>query len=393
MKRNSQLDFFIGILLILITIDHILLADDVIKYFTYEFVGWVTAAEGFVFLSGLTAGLVYTRRMAERGEDYVSVAVKARAFLIYKNHIALLFIALVAVLFGYGLHEYWANSYGLFYDNPLLSMFLGAVLLYQPAYLDILPMYAVFILFVPITIKYFMRGNVWQVFALSIAVYLISFLNGFDLFKDVPQKIDINIGFFNILSWQLIFFIGLFSGFSFYYGRSVRWVRNKYLLMLSLTVFLTLFVLKNTHVNVGQLEYLFARNTLGLVRIINALSIIFILSFVSSVKNNWFTFKPICYLGRNSLEVFSFHIVLLIIFKPIIEMVSKAYSFQITRHFFVYPLASIIIFSLIVPALFLAPTLLRKKTYVFNKRKIKPLLSEDWLTNTNILTEDYKQAV
>ncbi|MGY2132212.1 OpgC family protein [Hymenobacter sp. HD11105] len=393
MKRSDKLDFFRGILLILMTIDHILPSRDITKYFTCEFIGWVTAAEGFVFLSGLTAGLVYTRRMIEKGENFVSVAAKARAWLIYKNHIAILFFALLAVLFGYGVNEYWGNNYGLFYNNPFLSMILGTVLLYQPAYLDILPMYTIFVLFVPIIIKYFIKGYAWYIFVLSTVVYIISFFIELDYFKEIPGTTDMNFGFFNILSWQFVFFIGLFSGFSLYHGRSAWWVKNKPLLSLSITVCLVLFILKITRINVDELGFLFSRSTLGLVRIINCMAVIFIISFISSVKKNWFSFKPACYLGQHSLEVFSFHVVLLIIFKPFIQSVSGVFSFQISRHFFIYPVSSLIIFCFILPALFLAPTFFKKKTYVLSKNEINPSPSEDWLTNAKVLTEDYKQAV
>ncbi|QIL75166.1 OpgC domain-containing protein [Hymenobacter sp. HDW8] len=390
MKRIHSLDFFRGIMLILITVDHFLSEKDIVRHFTYEFIGWVTAAEGFVFLSGLTAGIIYTHKLIKKGERYTNEAAKKRAWLIYRNHIAILLFALIAVLFGYGLNEYWVNHYSLFAENPFLSIFLGATLLYQPIYLDILPMYAVFILFVPVIIKYFQKGIVWQLFACSIGLYMFPIFMGSNILNDITQIRDINTGFFNLLSWQFLFFLGLFSGFSYYYGKTNRWLNNKYLLLFSLILFSGLFLIKNLHVNLDGLDLLFSKNILGPVRLINCLSIVFIIAFVSTKTPRWFSSKPMCYLGRYSLEVYSFHVLLIILLKPLKEAFSDFYSIQITHYFFAYPLALLMILLLIVPALFLAPTLLRKKTYVLRKKEAIPPYEDAELANASLLLEENK---
>ncbi|MBC6605539.1 OpgC domain-containing protein [Hymenobacter sp. BT188] len=377
-------------MLILITIDHFLSENDIIKYFTYEFVGWVTAAEGFVFLSGLTAGIVYTRQMLEKGEEFVSAATTKRAWLIYRNHIAILFFAFIAVLFGFGLNEYWVNHYSLFSESPYLSIFLGATLLYQPIYLDILPMYAAFIFCVPVVIKYLKKGFIWQLFACSIILYMIPIFKGSHVLTDITQIKVINTGFFNLLSWQFLFFLGLFSGFSYCCGKVNKWMNNKKLLLLLVFLCSALFLIKNLQVDLSGLDYLFSRDTLGPIRLLNSLSIFFIITFICARKSEWFTFKPICYLGRNSLEVFSFHVLFVIIFKPLNDIVSNIYSIKVTDYFFVYPLALIMFILFVIPALFLAPTLLRSRTYTLSRNNTKPLYNAGLLANASVIVEDSK---
>jgi hypothetical protein len=58
-----QLDTLRGFMLVAIAINHL---DTELRVFTDYVFGFVSTAEGFVFLSGLVAGLVYTRRAAKQ---------------------------------------------------------------------------------------------------------------------------------------------------------------------------------------------------------------------------------------------------------------------------------------------------------------------------------------
>ena len=66
MQRDLRLDFFRGVALILIFIDHV--PENVLSWFTLQAVGFYDAAEVFIFISGFTAALVYGRRLAAKGE-------------------------------------------------------------------------------------------------------------------------------------------------------------------------------------------------------------------------------------------------------------------------------------------------------------------------------------
>ena len=59
-SRDLRLDFFRGVALIFIFIDHI--PENILSYFTLEAFGFFDAAEVFIFISGFTAALVYGRR-------------------------------------------------------------------------------------------------------------------------------------------------------------------------------------------------------------------------------------------------------------------------------------------------------------------------------------------
>ncbi|EJH80513.1 TPA: OpgC domain-containing protein, partial [Vibrio cholerae O1] len=65
MKRIPALDSIRGLLLVLITFNHLIWysgGTTILQMITHEPVGVFGAAEGFIFMSGLLAGMVYSRR-------------------------------------------------------------------------------------------------------------------------------------------------------------------------------------------------------------------------------------------------------------------------------------------------------------------------------------------
>ena len=97
MKRYWEIDALRGLMLVLMTLTHLpsRLTDPL-----GQPLGWVSAAEGFVLLSGFTAGLVYSRLARERGVAAMERAFWTRAFKVYLAQAAtllLLFTVITAV--------------------------------------------------------------------------------------------------------------------------------------------------------------------------------------------------------------------------------------------------------------------------------------------------------
>lgn len=374
MKRNHQLDFFRGLLLIVITIDHSLLLNNVIRRFTYEFIGWVSAAEGFVFLSGLTAGMVYTYKMNEKGIEFLSGLAIKRALTIYKYHILLFLFVCASVLCSSLIRDYWADAYAPLAQHPLRSIVTGSLLVYQPPFLDILPMYAIFILLVPFCIRWFQKGYAWYVLLGSFTVYFVGSLNELFHFFTIPfQSYQLSPRTFALLNWQILFVLGLFIGFVFYKGKTKQWQTNKPLFYIALGIGLIFFIVKNAHAELPwiNLEYASDKINLGPLRLVNFAALCYVTIFISSRKANWFTYNPVCYLGRYSLEVFSFHIVLLILLLPVKAQFNNLYVIQVSQKFFLYPFGTLFVFLVIVPLLFLAPSLFGK-----TKKRNSPVLQK-----------------
>ena len=91
--RDLRIDFFRGLALYMIIFDHI--PGDPLSKFSYIHLGFSDAAEIFVFLSGVSCGIVYSRLRSRRGIDGLLRGVSWRALQIY---IYYLIASLVTIL-------------------------------------------------------------------------------------------------------------------------------------------------------------------------------------------------------------------------------------------------------------------------------------------------------
>src|ERR1700761_7660849 len=88
--RDLRLDFFRGLALFFIFIDHI--PENVLAYFTLRSIAFNDAAEVFIFISGYTAALVYGRSLADKGGLFATAQIFRRVWQLYVAHIFLFVI-------------------------------------------------------------------------------------------------------------------------------------------------------------------------------------------------------------------------------------------------------------------------------------------------------------
>src|SRR5215469_7613923 len=88
--RDLRLDFFRGLSLFFIFIDHI--PANFLGYFTLRSIAFSDAAEVFIFISGYTAALVYGRSLYQRGALFATAQVWRRVWQLYVAHIFLFVI-------------------------------------------------------------------------------------------------------------------------------------------------------------------------------------------------------------------------------------------------------------------------------------------------------------
>ena len=204
MQRDLRLDFFRGLSLIFIFIDHI--PYNVLSYFTLQSNTFFDAAEVFIFISGYTAALVYGRRLAAKGAIYATAQIWRRAWTLYVAHIFLfvLFIAEVSYTAATFQNPMYNDEMRVadFLDEPHVAIVQALLLRFQPAFLDILPMYIVLLLIFPAVLLGLRRHWV-LVLAPSAALYV------------VVQIFDISVTaypeghwYFNPLAWQFLFVSG-----------------------------------------------------------------------------------------------------------------------------------------------------------------------------------------
>src|SRR5581483_6684333 len=94
MTRRNELDSMRGILLVLMALTHMPMD---LTRFANQPLGFVSAAEGFVFLSAFLVGSIYTPLALQRGMDYVRTRIWKRTRRLYGYHLGLLLFAFTVV--------------------------------------------------------------------------------------------------------------------------------------------------------------------------------------------------------------------------------------------------------------------------------------------------------
>jgi len=206
-KRDLRFDSLRGLMLVSMTVNHL---PSRLRILSDESIGLFSSAEGFVFISGLLAGWVYTQKLRRDGPDALMEACRRRATMIYRWQVAAFLacfavVRLTCIFFGFCSQ----NSPQLFYQSPWLSMLLGVTMLHQPGLLDILPMYCALVAALPFVLRALDAGRHLWVIGISFALWLVAqWAPPMDTISFYP----VNIGAFNLFAWQFLFFLGVIAG-------------------------------------------------------------------------------------------------------------------------------------------------------------------------------------
>lgn len=310
-QRNNSLDVLRGILLIIITVNHI---GGPISTFTFQPMSFVSAAEGFIFLSGYVLGLFFGKRLLEGREINLTTMLK-RSGKIYSYHIVTLLILLIPYFFDYDFISKW-QSPELFpiFENPSIASSAYFLLIFQPEHMDVLPMYILFIPLGLIALKAFSKGKKITVLSISILLWIFG---QFEL-SSIPSR-EMRSGFFNVFGWQLLFILGCFFGYSNALGKVIV-PRTKPILSFYLILLLIFAVIRYATTLEGnfiELVRLYSdKQNLQFFRLANFLVIAYLIGFIID-SGHFPNVKPLAFLGRHSLPVFTFQIILVYYYTPI----------------------------------------------------------------------------
>ena len=145
--RDLRLDLFRGLSLLFIFIDHI--PNNVLSYVTLHSIAFSDAAEVFVFIAGYAAATVYGKAFERQGCLAASGRIYRRVWQLYVAHI-LTFVVLVAGLYYVALrlqNQTYIEDFGIdyFIGEPQAAIAKFLLLQYQPQFLDVLPIYMIFL--------------------------------------------------------------------------------------------------------------------------------------------------------------------------------------------------------------------------------------------------------
>jgi hypothetical protein len=195
--RDLRVDAIRGFVLIWMTWSHV--PPFPLRGFMVQTFGIVSAAEVFVFASGLVMAWLLQRLLDAQGSRAVVVRAFTRAGQLYITHLAML-IVLLSAAGEHILKVNIANAQLAQHIEPGLLL-RGACLIFQPYFLDILPMYVCFLLAAPLVLTQLAKGRVVLVGTISFGVWIVSWY--------VPV---LNQQTFNVLSWQFMFISGMIAG-------------------------------------------------------------------------------------------------------------------------------------------------------------------------------------
>jgi len=203
-SRDLRLDFFRGLALLFIFLDHI--PDNLVSYFTLGNVVFSDAAEIFVFLSGYTAALVFGTVLAQHGTTFAIAQVLKRCWTLYVAHIFLfvVFVAQVSYTAAKFDNPMFLDEMKVwdFLQEPHIAILQALALRFQPHFLDILPLYIVLLSGFALVLPALRRWP-WAVLGLSGALYLAATIFRFNL-HTYPE----GVWYFNPFAWQVLFLIG-----------------------------------------------------------------------------------------------------------------------------------------------------------------------------------------
>jgi enterochelin esterase-like enzyme len=209
--RDLRIDFLRGLCVIAMIADHVAGSS-----WLYTLTGgnrfYTSAAEGFVFVSGLVAGRAYTRFIARDGLSYGLGRVLGRAGQLYLLAVCL---ALAFAPVSEVLHLPWALGWNL---HQPLDFVVGVLTLHRTYYLvDVMLLYVLLLVTASVALVLCTRGQSLLVLGASWLLWLL-----YQVFPDqvaMPWPIVGN-NLFYFPAWQVLFFTGLVIGHSWETGTS-----------------------------------------------------------------------------------------------------------------------------------------------------------------------------
>jgi hypothetical protein len=314
--RRLELDAARGLMLVWITLTH--LPTSASTYVNQPF-GFISAAEGFIFLSALFTGRIYFRLAEHDGYRAMTRKLWGRTLRLYGYHALLLaFAFLVAIPIAMrgnrpGLHNL-LDFY--FIAGPKQAITEAALLIYRPPLLDILPMYIIFLMMSSVVILLARRTGWKPILWTSFAFWVLAQF-GFRaaehtfMMHFIPTRIPIHeMGSFDLWAWQLLWIVGIWLG--------VRWAQDnlpieasaKKVVIPAAVIACAFFILRRVIVHglqLGATEWMFDKWHLGPLRLLDFAAVAALMIVGQSILKP-LAIRPLVLMGQSSLQVFCVHL-------------------------------------------------------------------------------------
>lgn len=311
--RDIRLDLFRGLALWFIFVDHI--PTNVVSWLTVRNYGFSDATEIFVFISGYTAVIAYSRMMQREGWVRASSRIYRRVWQLYVAHI-LLFVAFSAQVAWVSIardtpaliEEMQLLGFG---ENPYQAILEAALLRFRPINLDVLPLYIVLLAAFPFVLPAVVRWPL-GVIAVSVGFYAATCHFNWNLSAYPDGK----VWFFNPMAWQVVFHVGAACAVL---GPRLAWLdRFRWQLTILAVVYLlfALFIALSWQYNplqrqvplwVSRLLYPIDKTNIDILRFTHFLAIAWLVRVAipqSAPILKWSVWGPLRRCGEQSLLIF-----------------------------------------------------------------------------------------
>jgi len=314
--RIEELDALRGLMLVWITCTHL---PTILSTYVNQPFGFLAATEGFIFLSALFTGRIYSRIAERDGYGAMRRKLWMRTGKLYCYQLLLLAFAFVieAPIAAHGNRPAVHNLLDFYFAAGRTRALIDAALMvYRPPLLDILPIYIILLALTP--------------FALMLGVRLgwkYAFIGGFTLWllaqfglrsfayhvqaRAFGLQIPLNeMGAFDLWAWQVWWLVGLWLG--------VRWANDDLRLdwakrmtipaAIAAAFFLVLrYAQLDGFLTFGKSALLLDKWNFGAGRMIDFTAVAVLAIRFRSVLLP-FAIRPLVMLGQASLPVFCVHL-------------------------------------------------------------------------------------
>jgi len=323
--RLVELDILRGFLLLWMTFTHLPTRASIISNQTF---GFVSGAEGFIFLAGFMIGQLEHRIEQKSGREATVQDIIKRTARVYAYHLGLLAIAFTVFAEIAARYHRVAlqNLLSFYFAHPKPAIIAALLLEYRPSLLDILPMYVIFLVLTLVARRVARRFGwdpvvytsfgVWAIAQFGLRGWLYHHVNLLGL--AVPED---SSGAFDMYAWQLLWIVGLALG-SIYSDQIAGLTPTEradgsglppWVMRLSIFAALGFFFLRYSPVdhwiNRESYGWLIDKWHLGPARVINFAALAIVLVRYGQHIASFPVFQPLASLGRASIAVFSVHVI------------------------------------------------------------------------------------
>lgn len=306
--RDTRLDVLRAICLMMIFINHV--PGNPLEMLTTKNFGFSDAAEAFVLISGIAAGFAYGRKFLAGERLITTLRAWRRACVLYVAQI-MTSVTTLAIFSFFALA--WSDprlfdriNMGRVMEDPARAIIGLVTLGHQLGYNNILSMYAGVLLMLPVFLL-IARWRLWAMVLVSIGLWLGVGLVSFGP-RTYPGE---GFWFFNPLSWQVVFILGIACNLHLARGGAIPRSRLlitaaiAYLVLACVWVWIPLWGWERS-LHLPRILSGFDKTFLSLPRLLHVLAIAYLIAVLPRVSG-FFRLghdNPLAVIGRHGLPIF-----------------------------------------------------------------------------------------